>query len=71
MVNHGSDDERFRGSIPYKILVVDGQLLLDEFADVPSQRMVEIRERLLGELDLRQADETLAASAREFVTTQI
>ena len=64
-----SAHERFRESVAYKTLVVDEQFLLDDFADVPSLRLVEIRERLLKEIDLRQEAEALATAARHFVDT--
>jgi hypothetical protein len=65
----GTDWERFRESIPYKTLVVDGQVLADDFANIPSEHLVEIRERLLKEVNLRQDDESLAASVRAFVAS--
>lgn len=64
----GSVDEQFRKSVPYKILLVDGELLSEEFIQASSQRMVGIRERLLKELDLAQDDSSLRNAAREFVT---
>jgi hypothetical protein len=70
-LKRGTNHELFRKSISYKILVVDAQLLLDEFADIPSERLVEIRERLLKEVDLRADDDALVASAREFVAREI
>jgi hypothetical protein len=63
----GSSGNRFRESIPYKILVVDHQLLLDDFADIPPERLVEIRRRLLKELDLSQGSEAIAKAVREFI----
>lgn len=70
-LTRGIDHARFRESIPYKTLVVDEQLLVDDFADVPSQRLLEIRERVLKEVNLRQDDEALATRAREFVAREI
>lgn len=67
----GTDQSRFRESAPYKTLVVDGQLLLDDFAVAPSVLLVEIRERLLKEINLSQGDEALATSAREFVAREV
>jgi hypothetical protein len=71
LVRRDSGDQRFRRSIPYKILVVDGQLLLDDFADVPSQLLLEIRTRLLKQVDLGQDDEPLMEAAREFVAREV
>lgn len=51
--------------------MVDGQLLLDDFAVAPSVLLVEIRERLLKEINLSQGDEALATSAREFVAREV
>lgn len=66
-----TDQRRFRQSASYKTLIVDEQLLLDDFASVSSERLVAIRVRLLKEIDLRQDDEALATAAREFVTREI
>jgi hypothetical protein len=67
----GRAQDRFQRSIPYKTLVVDGQLLLDSFADVPSHRLLEIRERFLKEVDLDQDDEALMKATREFVAREV
>jgi hypothetical protein len=69
LFRRGSDDGRFRQSTPYKILLVDGQLLGEDFADVPSQRLLEIRTRLLKNVDLgqtmRRSWRLLTSSSRE------
>jgi hypothetical protein len=71
LVRRSHDQERFQKSIPYKILVVDEQLLLDDFANVPSPRLVQIRERLFKEVGLDKDDEALIEAARDFVTREI
>jgi hypothetical protein len=70
-LRRGINHERFRESVPYKILIVDRQLLLGDFADVASQRLLEIRNRLLKEVDLGQEDEALMKAAREFVAKEL
>jgi hypothetical protein len=67
----GGDQARFRETVPFKTLVVDATLLADDFADVPSERLVAIRVRLLQEIDLEQENDELAADVRAFVTRQI
>jgi hypothetical protein len=62
-----TDWGRFRESAPYKLLLIDAQLLLDEFASVPSERLVEIRGRLERAINLHQEDEAVIAEARAFV----
>jgi hypothetical protein len=64
------EHERLRESLPYKILIVDQQLLSDEFSNVPSHSLVAIRERLLKELDLYQDKQSLARSVRDFVARE-
>jgi hypothetical protein len=71
LLKRGTDQGRFRQSAAYKTLIVDEQLLLDDFADVSSERLVEIRDRLLKDIDWRQDDETLAKAAREFVAREV
>jgi hypothetical protein len=70
LLRRADEHERLRESVPYKILIVDQQLLSDEFSDVPSHSLVAIRERLLKELDLYQDHESLARSARDFVARE-
>jgi hypothetical protein len=70
-LRRGTNLERFRESIPYKILIVDRQLLLGDFGDVASQRLLEIRSRLLREVDLGQEDEALMTTVREFVARDL
>lgn len=53
------------------MLVVDATLLADDFADVPSERLVAIRERLLKEINLEQENEELADDVRTFVARQV
>jgi hypothetical protein len=67
----GADKARFRETAPYKTLVVDAVLLGEDFADVPSERLVAIRERLLKEISLEQESDELAAGSRAFVTRQV
>lgn len=64
-------DDAFQKSVPHKMLVVDRELLSDKFENIPSERLVEIRARLLQRLDLEQDDDALAMSAREFVAREI
>lgn len=71
LLRRGTDHERFRESTSYKTLVVDAQLLLDDFADIPAKRLVEIRARLLKEVNLHQDDEALATSTRAFVAKEV
>ena len=63
----GADKARFRETVPYKTLVVDATLLAEDFADVPSERLVAIRERLLKEINLEQENDELATDVRAFV----
>jgi len=44
---------------------------MDDFADAASQRLLEIRHRLLKEVDLGQEDEALTKAAREFVAKEL
>jgi hypothetical protein len=67
----GDDKARFRQTVAYKTLVVDTMLLADDFADVPSERLVAIRERLLEEINLEQENEELADDVRTFVARQV
>jgi hypothetical protein len=66
----GGDKARFRETLPYKTLLVDATLLADEFADIPSERLVAIRERLLQEINLEQESDELAVDVRAFVARQ-
>jgi hypothetical protein len=67
----GDDKTRFRETVPYKTLVVDATLLGDDFADVSSERLVAIRERLLKEINLDQGNEELADHVRAFVAREV
>jgi hypothetical protein len=67
----GDDKTRFRETVPYKTLVVDATLLGDDFADVSSERLVAIRERLLKEINLEQENEELADYVRAFVARHV
>lgn len=71
LLSRTASHERFRESVPYKILVVDRQLLHDDFADVSSKSLAEIRGRLLKELDFHQDDDSIAAATHEFVTKEV
>lgn len=71
LLRPGRDQERFQKSIPYKTLIVDEQLLLDDFADVPSPRLLQIRERLFKEVGLDQDDEALIGAACDFVAREV
>ncbi len=71
LFRRGSDEGRFRQSISYKILLVDSELLRDDFADVPSQLLLEIRIRLLKQVDLGQDDGALMEAARELVASEV
>jgi len=70
-VRRGTDYERFRKSAPYKTLIVNAQVLVDDFAEISSGRLVEIRGQLLKEVDLDQDDDVLATSARKFVAREV
>jgi hypothetical protein len=67
----GRDQERFEKSIPYTTLIVDEQLLLDDFAGVSSPRLLQIRERLFKQVALDQDDEALIGAARDFVAREV
>jgi hypothetical protein len=67
----GADKMRFRETVPYKTLVVDATLLAEDFADVPSERLVAIRDRLLKALNLEQKNDELAKDVRAFVTSRV
>jgi hypothetical protein len=67
----GADKSRFRETVPYKTLVVDAMLLAEDFAEVPSERLVAIRERLLREINLEQENDELANDVRAFVARQV
>jgi len=60
----------FRQSIPYKILLVDGQLLSDDFMDLSSQLLLEIRTRILKQVDSAQDDEAVMRAVRVFVAKE-
>lgn len=70
-LRRGPSYDRFRKSADYKTLIVDAQLLLDDFRDVPSTRLLEVRRRLLKELDLKQDDSALAESARRAIAQEV
>jgi hypothetical protein len=55
----------------HKTLVVDATLLAEDFADVPSERLVAIRERLLKEINLEQENDELAKDVRAFVARRV
>jgi hypothetical protein len=67
----GADKARFRETVPYKTLMVDAMLLGEDFADVPSEHLVAIRERLLKEVNLEQENDELANDVRAFVTRRV
>jgi hypothetical protein len=70
-VRRGTDYERFRRSAPFKTLIVDAELLVDDLAEISSDRLVEIRGRLLREVNLDQEDDALATSARKFIVREV
>jgi hypothetical protein len=43
----------------------------EDFAEVPSERLVAIRERLLREINLEQENDELANDVRAFVARQV
>jgi hypothetical protein len=61
----------FERSAPYKLLIADSQLLADDFARIPSDELLDIRTRLLREIDLYQDDDALAAAAHNFIEGEI
>ena len=71
-VRPGDADERFRrfrDSAPYKILQVDHLLLADDFAHVPSQSLLDIRARILAEVDLDHGEPVVAS--RELLAKEL
>ncbi len=62
-----SHHKKFRGSVPYNILLVDKQLLLDDFKDVPSQTLLDIRSHVLRKLVLSGHDDSLADRAKQAI----